>query len=48
MLALARPVLGVVAVLALFLVVGLAIRWAMRAGQRLSRSERQMGDWDRW
>ena len=43
-----RPVLGTVAVLLLFAVIGFGIRWAMRAGDRLSRSGRDIGDWKKW
>ena len=46
--AIPRPVLGVAAVLLLFAVVGFGIRWAMRAGERLSRSDRSMSSWRKW
>jgi hypothetical protein len=43
-----KPVLGVLAILLLFAVIGFGIRWAMRAGDRLSRSGRDMGSWRQW
>jgi len=46
--AIPRPVLGVLAVLVLFALIGSGIRWAMRTGERLSRSGREMKDWRKW
>lgn len=43
-----RPWLGVLAVVVLFAVVGFAIRWAMRASDRLSSSGRDMRDFRKW
>ena len=43
-----RPVLGILAILALFAVIGFGIRWAMRSGERLSSSGREMKDWKKW
>ena len=43
-----KPFLGVLAVLALFAVLGFGIRWAMHASARLSSSDRQINDWKKW